>query len=71
MTEVILKGSGDVPVEELIQMKTVRKVTLKNIVLNDTGFISIMGMVTTSFIIQGIFSRVNGGIIACVQEQQA
>lgn len=40
-------------------MKTVMKVTLKNNVLNDTGFISIMGMVTTSFIIQGIFSRAN------------
>lgn len=51
MTAVILKGSGDVPIEGTIQMKAVMRVTLKNNVLNNTGFVSIMGRVTTSFII--------------------
>lgn len=71
MTAVILKGSGDVPIEEMVRMKTVMKVTLKNNVLNDTRFISIMRMLATSFIIGGIFSRVNEGITECVQKQQA
>lgn len=65
MTAVILKGSGDVPIEGTIQMKAVMRVTLKNNVLNNTGFVSIMGRVTTSFIIRGVFSRVNGGITEC------
>lgn len=48
------------------------EVTLKNNILNDIRFVSIIVMLTTSFILQGeYFQELNGGITECIKKQQA